>query len=107
MRILEHFFPDRELNLANLRDIAKDVADGKVAPSASGQPHAPATSEDDYPDDDESPDGAEPAAEAVNDLHEPLGCLMKDSLGRFSKLHLPPRLTSDADHVHRICGRAF
>jgi len=85
MRILEHFFPDRELNLATLREIAKDVADGKIASPASEQTHMSATNEDEYPDDEESPEDAEPAAEAVNDLHEPLGCLMKDSLGKFSR----------------------
>jgi hypothetical protein len=85
MRILEHFFPDRELNLATLREIAKDVADGKIASPAAGQTNTSVTDEEDYPEDDDSPDGVEPAVEAVNDLHEPLGCLMQDSLGRFSK----------------------
>lgn len=84
MRILEHFFPDRELNLATLREIAKDVAEGKMSSPASGQTHMSAANEEDYPEDEDSPEGAEPAAEAVNDLHEPLGCLMKDSLGRYS-----------------------
>jgi hypothetical protein len=85
MRILEHFFPDRELNLTTLREIAKDVADGRIASPVSGQTHMSAAHEEDYPEDDESPEAAEPAAEAVNDLHEPLGCLMKDSLGRFRR----------------------
>ncbi|KAF2676268.1 aldehyde dehydrogenase-like protein [Lentithecium fluviatile CBS 122367] len=84
MRILEHFFPDRELNLATLREIAKDVVDGKIAsPANSGQTRMPSAGEEDYQEDEDSPEGAEPAAEAVNDLHEPLGCMMKDSLGRY------------------------
>ena len=89
MRILEHFFPDRELNLATLREIAKDVADGKITSPGSGQTHSSVTHEDDYPEDDDSPEDAEPTAEAVNDLHEPLGCLMQDSLGRFSTTPFP------------------
>jgi hypothetical protein len=85
MRILEHFFPDRELNLTNLREIAKDVVDGKIVSPVSGQAHMSTTSEEDYLEDEESSEGAEPAAEAVNDLPEPLGCMMKDSLGRYSR----------------------
>jgi hypothetical protein len=85
MRILEHFFPDRELNLTTLREIAKDVVDGRITGQVSGQTDALATSEEDYPEDEDSPEGTEPAAEAVTDLHEPLGCMMKDSLGRYSR----------------------
>jgi hypothetical protein len=85
MRILEHFFPDRELNLTTLREIAKDVVDGKITSQVSGQTHGPTTSEDDYLEDEDSPESTEPAAEALNDLHEPLGCMMKDSLGRYSR----------------------
>lgn len=86
MRILEHFFPDRELNLVTLRALAKDVTDGKVASPVSGQTNVPSISEAGSPEEEGSPPPAEPVVESVNDLHEPLGCMMKDSRGRFRML---------------------
>lgn len=86
MRILEHFFPDRELNLASLRQIAQDVVDGKLVGSVTQGDPIPSISEDGTPDEGEAeiePE-AELALDSVNDLHEPLGTMMKDSAGRFS-----------------------
>lgn len=85
MRILEHFFPDRELNLVTLRALAKDVADGKIASPVSEQTQGALTTEEAPLDDEGTPEEAEPVVESVNDLHEPLGCMMKDSRGRFRK----------------------
>ncbi|KAF2655699.1 aldehyde dehydrogenase-like protein [Lophiostoma macrostomum CBS 122681] len=82
IRILEHFFPDRELNLQTLRSIAKDVSNGKLDGSTPQQVHTPAE-EQPSTGSEECPQDAEPVVESVNDLHEPLGCLMKDSQGRF------------------------
>jgi hypothetical protein len=81
MRILEHIFPDRELNLINLRAIAKDITEGRLVNPLSGQPIV--ASDEPSSDDEPSPEQSEPAVESVNDLHEPLGCMMKDSTGRF------------------------
>lgn len=82
MRILEHFFPDQELNLQSLRTIAKHVTEGKLRSpiqSIEKSPSAPDVS----PVEDESAQEVDPVVESVKDLHAPLGCLMKDSRGRF------------------------
>lgn len=80
MRILEHFFPGHDLNLQSLRTIAKAIKDGTFAPSPAQQTEGlfinDLSSEDGTTvDDDEEQD--------VNELHEPLGCMMKDSRGKF------------------------
>jgi hypothetical protein len=83
MRILEHFFPDRELNLVSLKQIAHDVVDGRLVGSvAEGEP-LPSVSGESTPDEDDVPQEAEPVLDSVNDLHEPLGTMMKDSTGRY------------------------
>ncbi|KAL5427693.1 hypothetical protein PMIN04_001194 [Paraphaeosphaeria minitans] len=83
MRILEHLFPDRELNLVSLRQIAQDVVDGRLVGSVvEGEP-VPSVSEETSPDEGDSPHEADPALDSVNDLHEPLGTMMKDSTGRY------------------------
>lgn len=81
MRILEYFFPDRELNLQTLRSIAKSIVDGTLTGSVSHHDSA-AHEHESSGEEDEQLDG-EPVVESVNDLHEPLGCLMKDSQGRY------------------------
>ncbi|KAF2640662.1 aldehyde dehydrogenase-like protein [Massarina eburnea CBS 473.64] len=83
MRILEHIFPDRELNLVTLRAISKDITDGKLVNPLSGLPIV--GSEEASPDDEDEilEEKAFDAVESVNDLHEPLGCMMKDSTGRY------------------------
>jgi aldehyde dehydrogenase (NAD+) len=83
MRILEYFFPDRELNLQTLRCIAKDIVNGTLTMPTPQQ--TPPSQEPISNDDEESPQEAEPVVESVNDLHEPLGSFMKDSQGRFRK----------------------
>jgi hypothetical protein len=83
MRILEHFFPDREFNLQNLRAIVKDIANGAQNSPKPQRAHTPPTTNPVSPDEEDFPPGTEPVVESVNDLHEPLGCLMKDSQGRF------------------------
>lgn len=85
MRILEYFFPDRELNLHSLRAIAKDVTNGtltrpthqaaQTSPSADG----PSNGEEEETQEDEPAD--------VNDLHEPLGYMMRDSQGKYRSSH--------------------
>lgn len=81
MRILEYFFPDRELNLQTLRGIAKDIVNGTLTMPTPQQ--TPPSHEQPPNDDEESPQEAEAVVESVNDLHEPLGSFMKDSQGRF------------------------
>jgi hypothetical protein len=80
MRILQHFFPDHELNLQSLRAISKGIRDGSFS--------APPIQQMDQffqlsPDESESPQDLDALGESVDDLHEPLGCMMKDSRGRF------------------------
>ncbi|CAI6329006.1 unnamed protein product [Periconia digitata] len=82
MRILEHIFPDRELNLVTLRGIAKDITDGRLVNPLSGQPIS--VKDEPSPEDEGSPEDSDnPVLDSVNDLHEPLGCMMQDSTGRF------------------------
>lgn len=81
MRILEHFFPGRELNLQSLRTIAKAIKDGTF--QAEPVLHAEGLFSNTYasPEDGDSVDNGE--EQDVQELHEPLGCMMKDSLGKF------------------------
>lgn len=85
MRILEYFFPDRELNLHTLRAISKDVANGTLSLPHIQQSQTPGSTQDasSNGDAEESPLETGPNVESVNDLHEPLGCLMKDSQGKY------------------------
>lgn len=83
LRILEYFFPDRELNLQSLRTIAKDIENGTLTTPTSQQTQTPSAQEQSSSSEEECPQDAEPVVESVNDLHEPLGCMMKDSRGRF------------------------
>jgi aldehyde dehydrogenase (NAD+) len=89
MRILEYFFPDRELNLHSLRSIAKEVTEGTLRPAIPQQNQTPPMQDQASIEEEFSPEEPEPVEESVNDLHEPLGCLMKDSLGKFRKF--PPQ----------------
>jgi hypothetical protein len=80
MRILQHFFPDHELNLQALRAISKGIRDGSFSAPPIQQMDRffqPTTEEGESPQDSDAP------GESVDDLHEPLGCMMKDSRGRF------------------------
>ncbi|KAF2743010.1 hypothetical protein M011DRAFT_510361 [Sporormia fimetaria CBS 119925] len=83
MRILENFFPDRELNLHSLRAIAKEVTEGTlVAPTP--RPTQLASPAHEYSiKEEEGPQETESVVESVNELHEPLGCLMRDSQGKY------------------------
>lgn len=90
MRILEYFFPDRELNLQSLRDIAKEIVNGTLIPPTPQQTQTPPMPDQPSPSEEESPQEAEPVVESVNDLHQPLGCLMEDSQGRFRKSYRRP-----------------
>ena len=83
MRILEYFFPDRELNLQSLRSIAKSIVDGTITGTVTQQESA--TLDHASSGEEDGPPEGEPVVESVNDLHEPLGCLMKDSQGRYRK----------------------
>lgn len=85
MRILEYFFPDRELNLQNLRSIAKDISNGTLTTPTPQQTQTPPSQEQGSSSEEDVVYQPEPVVESVNDLHEPLGCLMKDSQGRFSE----------------------
>ena len=85
MRILEHFFPDRELNLVSLRQIAQDVSDGRLVGSVTEGEPIPVDSEETTPDEEEGFQEVEPVVDSVNDLHEPLGIMMRDSTGRLRK----------------------
>lgn len=80
MRILEHFFPGHELNLQSLRTIAKAIKDGTFTAPPVQQTEGLFSNELASPEDGESYDGEE---QDVSELHEPLGCMMKDSRGKF------------------------
>ncbi|KAL5121545.1 hypothetical protein ACEQ8H_000617 [Pleosporales sp. CAS-2024a] len=81
MRILEHFFPGHELNLQSLRTIAKAIKDGSFSAPPVQQTEGLFTHDNFSPEDGESIDDDE--EQDVNELHEPLGCMMKDSGGEF------------------------
>ncbi|ORY17943.1 aldehyde dehydrogenase [Clohesyomyces aquaticus] len=83
IRILEYFFPDRELNLPQLRSIAKDIVNGTITTSIVQQVQAAPTQDQSSSSEEESQKDEEIVVESVNDLHEPLGCMMKDSQGKF------------------------
>ncbi|KAF2710976.1 aldehyde dehydrogenase-like protein [Pleomassaria siparia CBS 279.74] len=83
LRILEYFFPDQELNLQSLRSIAKDIGNGTFVTPPSQQPQTPSPNEQTSSGEEECSQDAEPVVESVNDLHEPLGCMMKDSRGKY------------------------
>ncbi|KAF1936775.1 aldehyde dehydrogenase-like protein [Clathrospora elynae] len=81
MRILEHFFPGHELNLQSLRTIAKAINEGSFNAEPVQHTEGLFTSNQASPEDRESVgDGDE---QDVSELHEPLGCMMKDSMGKF------------------------
>lgn len=81
MRILEHFFPGHELNLQSLRTIAKAIKDGSFNAEPVQYTEGLFTSNQASPEDGESIDDGE--EQDVQELHEPLGCMMKDSRGKF------------------------
>ncbi|KAH7089813.1 aldehyde dehydrogenase-like protein [Paraphoma chrysanthemicola] len=81
MRILEHFFPGHELNLQSLRSIAKAIKDGSFSAPPVLQTDGLFNHDHFSPEDGESVDDGE--EQDVSELHEPLGCMMKDSRGRF------------------------
>ncbi|KAF1844823.1 aldehyde dehydrogenase-like protein [Cucurbitaria berberidis CBS 394.84] len=82
MRILEHFFPGHDLNLQSLRSIAKAIKDGTFTAPPVLQTEGLFTNNlASPPDDEESVDDGE--EQDVSELHEPLGCMMKDSRGKF------------------------
>jgi hypothetical protein len=77
MCILRHLFPNQELNLQSLRALSKAVKDGSLAiPTVQ---HADSFFSHALPDEDESSQDADGPGEWVDDLHEPLGSMMKDS----------------------------
>jgi hypothetical protein len=102
MRILEHFFPGHELNLQSLRTIAKAIKDGSF--SAPPVQHAEGlfTQDQFSPEEAESVDDGE--EQDVNELHEPLGCMMKDSGGRFDMSALTARFPSMLLSSHWVCS---
>ena len=81
MRILEHFFPGHELNLQSLRTIAKAIKNGTFTAPPVQQTEGLFASNSGSPEDAESIDDGE--EQDVSELHEPLGCMMKDSRGKF------------------------
>ena len=81
MRILEHFFPGHELNLQSLRTIAKAIKDGTFSAPPVQQADGLFTRDHFSPEDGDSVgDGEE---QDINELHESLGCMMKDSGGQY------------------------
>jgi aldehyde dehydrogenase (NAD+) len=81
MRILEHFFPGHELNLQSLRTIAKAIKEGTFNAEPVQHTEGLFSSDQASPEDAESVDDGE--EQDVNELHEPLGCMLKDSRGKF------------------------
>lgn len=84
MQILQHFLPDEELNLTTLRAIAKDIKNGN-----SPQPvyNFKTDKADSEPFEGTASNDSEPDTEEIGDLHEQLGCLMRDSLGEYRIIH--------------------
>lgn len=85
MQILKHFLPSQELNLQTLRSIAKDIDTGvfDMGQPRSSQNQLPLAASGPALVEEVSGQDAEPESEEINDLHDQLGCLMQDSLGRF------------------------
>lgn len=81
MRILEHFFPGHELNLQSLRTISKAIREGTFVASPVQQTDGLFVATQTTSEDGDSVDDAD--EQDVGELHEPLGCMMKDSLGKF------------------------
>lgn len=81
MRILEHFFPNRELNLQSLKSIARDITNGAVENGVASQPPGSEGQQSSEPEDERK--DTEPDVESLNALHDPLGCMMKDSMGKY------------------------
>ena len=81
MRILEHFFPGHELNLQSLRTIAKAIKEGTFNAEPVQHTEGLFSNDQESPEDAESVDDGE--EQDVQELHEPLGCMMKDSRGKF------------------------
>jgi hypothetical protein len=81
MRILEHFFPGHDLKLQSLRTIAKAIKDGTFSAPPVQQTDGLFIQDQFSPEDGDSLDDGE--EQDVSELHEPLGCMMKDSHGTF------------------------
>lgn len=80
MQILQHFLPEEELNLVTLRAIAKDIKSGNSPKPIHNFKTDKADSE---PLEGTVSNDSEPDTEEIGDLHEQLGCLMRDSLGEY------------------------
>jgi hypothetical protein len=81
MQILRHFLPQEELNLETLRAIAKDLKSGNSPIQQTAR-----INESKVEEGVESAGSnieSEPDSEEIGDLHDQLGCLMKDSLGEY------------------------
>lgn len=83
MQILQHFLPEEELNLVTLRAIAKDIKSGNSPKPIYNFKTDKADSE---PLEGTASNDSEPDTEEIGDLHEQLGCLMRDSLGEYRML---------------------
>jgi hypothetical protein len=86
MQILQHFLPEEELNLVTLRAIAKDIKSGNSPKPIYNFKTDKADSE---PLEGTASNDSEPDTEEIGDLHEQLGCLMRDSLGEYRMLPIP------------------
>ncbi|KAF2463592.1 aldehyde dehydrogenase [Lindgomyces ingoldianus] len=65
-----------------IMSLKKNLANGTLANPNLQQIQTPSTRDRESSEEEEQRE-AEPVVESVNDLHEPLGCMMKDSQGKF------------------------
>ncbi|KAF2262883.1 aldehyde dehydrogenase [Lojkania enalia] len=68
-------------NARTIIGIAKSIVDGTITSPTLQETTTPPLPEQSSSGDDDCPQEAEPVVESVKDLHEPLGCMMKDSRG--------------------------
>ena len=93
MQILQHLLPDRDLTPEALREIARDLrversVSQQIIENPQTQKHSGHHNVEKVAEKE-----AEPDNEDIGDLHEQLGCLMKDSLGEYRE-SLEPQSSS-------------
>jgi aldehyde dehydrogenase (NAD+) len=98
MRILEHFFPNRELNLQSLKSIARDISNGAVENGAVPRSQDSEGQRSSEPEDERK--DTEPVVESLNALHDPLGCMMQDSMGKYRYIGTHSEIPFNA----AVCG---
>lgn len=80
MRILQHHYPSRDLNLDTLKSILEDI-DRKNSSDEGSRRNSAYT--DASKDDLDETGELESDSEELDALHNELACLMKDSTGKY------------------------